>query len=113
MAAEDGQAEIKREADRSLAKKAWDLVWNRKTPFLATLGVAIVFSVRAWACDYTETYPKGLDFEWYGNHCGPGHGTGGDAVDELDAACKRHDEAYRDARDEGTTGVSRKRDRAR
>jgi len=87
-----------READKTLAKRAWQLVWNRKTPFFATFGVAVVFSVRALVCGYAEPYPSGLDFEWYGEHCGPGHGTGGVAVDELDEACQRHDEAYKKAK---------------
>jgi len=58
----------------------------------------VVFSVRVFVCDYTEAVPKGFDFQWYGNHCGPGHG-GPDvgAKDELDAACKRHDAVYKHA----------------
>jgi len=103
MAEDSSRAEQLREADRTLAKRAWQLVWNRKTPVFATLGVAVVFTVRAFACQYEEPYPAELDFKWYGNHCGPGHGTAGDAVDELDEACRRHDEAYRRA-PPGTTG---------
>lgn len=95
MAERQEQPEQLREADLSLAKRAWQLVWNRKTPLLATLGVAIVFTVRAFTCSYEDPYPAGLDFEWYGEHCGPGHGNPDrEPVDELDEACRRHDEVY-------------------
>jgi hypothetical protein len=92
------EAEERQESDRTLAKTARGLLWSRKTPFFATFGVAVVFSIRTFACDYTETYPEGLDFEWYGEHCGPGHGDPDkEAIDELDEACKRHDAAYKQA----------------
>ena len=98
------EAEAKREADKTLAQKSWALVWNRKTPLWATLGVAIVFTVRAAVCSYDIPVPDGLDFDWYGEHCGPGHGDPDkEAIDELDEACKRHDEAYKKARERGTT----------
>ena len=78
-----------------MAKSAWALVWNLKTPLWATLGVAIIFSVRVAFCSYEVAVPGGLDFEWYGEHCGPGHGDPDkEAIDELDEACKRHDAAY-------------------
>lgn len=94
---EETKEEALRESDKTLARSAWSLVWNRKTPFFATFGVAVVFSVRAFACDYSEAVPEGLDFEWYGEHCGPGHGDPDkEAIDELDEACKRHDAVYRE-----------------
>ena len=95
---DDAEAQGRKDADKELSKAAWGLVWNRKTPFFATFGLAVVFSVRAFVCNYEAPYPEELNFEWYGEHCGPGHGTGGEAVDELDEACRRHDEAYRKAK---------------
>lgn len=92
-------ADQKRKADATLARKAWSLAWNKKTPIWATVGVAFVFTLRVWVCEYEDPYPNGLNFEWYGEHCGPGHGTGGEVIDELDEACKRHDEAYKKARE--------------
>jgi len=97
----------RKEADKTLASAARGLLWGRKTPFLATFGVAVTFTIRAVACDYAEPVPAGLDFDWYGEHCGPGHGSDKDAIDELDAACKRHDAAYKKtagARETGDTG---------
>ena len=103
------EEEARREADETLATRAWALVWNRKTPIWATLGVAVVFTIRVYACSSPDPYPDKLDFEWYGEHCGPGHGDPDrEPVDELDAACKRHDEAYRQSREADTTpGVLR------
>jgi len=89
------EADERKEADKELSKTAWRLVWNRKTPFFATFLLAVTFSVRVFVCDYTEEVPKGLDFEWYGEHCGPGHRSDNAPIDELDAACKRHDDAYK------------------
>jgi hypothetical protein len=87
------------ESDKTLAKTAWSLLWSRKTPILATLGVALTFTIRTFTCSYEDSsVPENLDFEWYGEHCGPGHGTDGEAIDELDAACKRHDAEYRKAK---------------
>jgi hypothetical protein len=98
------EAEKRKEGDAKLASTARKLLWSRKTPFLATFGIVVVFSVRVTMCDYTEEIPEGLDFQWYGNHCGPGHGNPDAAVkDELDAACKRHDEAYREAAEGSST----------
>jgi hypothetical protein len=80
------------EADQKLASGAWDLIrkgvgsWRMR---VAALGVALTFTVRAAACD--DPHPDAVDFKWWGEHCGPGHGTDGDAVDELDALCKKHD----------------------
>jgi hypothetical protein len=90
------EAEKRKESDEELASTAKKLLWNRKTPFFATFGVALTFTIRAFACDYTEPVPTGLDFQWYGEHCGPGHGSDKDAIDELDAACERHDAAYKE-----------------
>jgi hypothetical protein len=93
--------EIKREADKNLARSAWGLLWNQKAPLWATLGIIIVFTVRSTVCSYENDIPAGVDFEWYGEHCGPGHGDpDSEAMDELDAACKRHDEAYNRAQAE-------------
>jgi RHS repeat-associated protein len=41
----------------------------------------------------TDPYGKA---PWYGNYCGPGNNPGG-PIDELDRACKAHDDCYRDA----------------
>ncbi len=74
--------------DATLARRAWAI----GTP--AALAVAILFGVRSCAgCDPTNTGP--VEFEFHGNHCGPGHGTGTDAVDALDEACRQHDEDLR------------------
>lgn len=98
-----------RNADISLASRAWQLIWNRKTPFVATLGVALVFTIRVFVCQYDKPYPSELDFEWYGEHCGPGHGDPNrEPIDELDEACRRHDAAYVEieAQKNGENGVS-------
>jgi hypothetical protein len=69
--------------DRTLARRAWQI----GTP--AALVIAVVFSTRV-ACGCN---PGGgpVDFKFYGEHCGPGHGTDADPVDELDEACREHD----------------------
>lgn len=102
------EAEKLKESDKQLASTAKKLLWSRKTPFFATFGVAVVFSIRVFACDYTEPVPEALDFEWYGEHCGPGHGDPTkEADDALDAACKRHDAAYRAVKEkENATDVT-------
>jgi len=92
-----------RQADRELAKASWTAVWRGSAPLWAGLAMAIVFFGRSLVCSYEEPIPEGLDFEWYGNHCGPGHGDPDDpAIDELDEACKRHDAAYRAAEVSGS-----------
>ena len=97
---ENKKAEDLKKADKALAKKAWALVWNRKTPFFATLGIAIVFTLRPFLCEYEKPFPAGLSFKWYGEYCGPGYGgSGAQAVDELDEACQEHDNAYEQASD--------------
>jgi hypothetical protein len=88
------EAKERKDADKELSKTAWKLVWNRKTPFFATGLLALTFSIRVAVCDYTEAVPEGLDFKWYGEHCGPGHKSDNIPIDELDAACQRHDKAY-------------------
>ena len=59
------------------------------------LAIAIVVGAAFWvlptdaeAGELKEYFPR------YGNWCGWGHG-GGDTVDALDEACKRHDECYK------------------
>jgi len=89
------EATERKNADKELSKTAWSLVWNRKTPFFTTALLALTFSVRTFVCDYTEDVPETLDFKWYGEHCGPGHKSDNAPIDELDAACQRHDEAYK------------------
>jgi hypothetical protein len=89
------EVETKREADKVLVRDAWALLWRRKAPLWAALGIVVVFTVRVVVCSYEDPIAEGLDFEWYGNHCGPGHGTGDTVIDELDEACRRHDEAYK------------------
>lgn len=87
------------EADRRLARAAWREFLRRKAPWWAALGIVVVFGIRGWLCS-----PEGLDrgcspsFRWYGRHCGPGYGTAGEPVDELDEACRDHDRAYDEAR---------------
>lgn len=94
----DSPEQQKKEADRRLAQRAWSLAWSRKTPIWAGLGVAVVFLFRAFVCDYEDTSAEDLDFKWYGEHCGPGHGDPNrEPVDELDEECRRHDEVYQRA----------------
>ena len=83
--------------DKALARDAWSQFGRAIRTAIAAAGVGLVFTSRAClSCDPTP--PEGLDFEWYGNHCGPGHGNPDDpAIDELDAACKRHDAALDEA----------------
>ncbi len=57
----------------------------------AAVALAIVFAFRGLFCDPTP--PDGLEFKYWGEHCGPGHGTDGEPVDDLDAACFEHDRA--------------------
>lgn len=83
----------KREADQAFVRRVWSLLLQRKAPLWAALGILIVFSFRVAFCSYTSS--DSIKFRWYGNHCGPGHGTGDPAIDELDEECQKHDEAYR------------------
>lgn len=81
--------------DETLAKSAWKEFKYALRGLVAAAGIMIVFGARA-ACGCDPTPPEGLDFEWYGNHCGPGHGNPEDpAIDKLDEHCKRHDAALR------------------
>lgn len=87
----------KTQADQDLARAGWRALTKRTAPVWAALGIAVVFTIRGWVCPPAALeVPEGLDFQWYGEHCGPGHGTAGEPVDELDAACARHDAAYRE-----------------
>lgn len=82
------------DADATLARGAWGLIRRGVGSVrmrLAALGVAVLFTVRAIACDPTP--PEGVRFEWWGEHCGPGHGTDGEPVDALDELCRDHDRA--------------------
>jgi hypothetical protein len=92
-----------RQADKELARGSWRQFVTKTRAALASLGIALVFTVRAYACDPDESGGP-LDFEWYGEHCGPGHGTDGEPIDEQDELCKKHDAAYRALRGEGETG---------
>ena len=56
------------------------------------LAIAVVVGAVFWVLP-TDAEAGGLKFPRHGNWCGPGHG-GGDTVDALDEACKRHDECY-------------------
>lgn len=89
----------RKDADAQLAAAGWCAVRTRSAPLWAAAGIAILFSVRAQFCTEQQLrVPDGVDFKWYGEHCGPGHGTAGAPVDELDAACRAHDRAYKEAR---------------
>lgn len=86
-----------READNKLASTARTLIKSSKVPTFYAVCLTIVFSIRASACS-DEFYEKNEPvptFEFYGEHCGPGHGTGADPIDELDQACLEHDQAYK------------------
>ena len=56
------------------------------------LAIAIVVGAAFWVLP-TDAEAGGLKIPVHGNWCGPGH-SGGDTVDALDEACKRHDECY-------------------
>ena len=57
------------------------------------LAIAVVVGAAFWVLP-TDAEAGGFRFPVHGNWCGPGHG-GGDPVDALDEACKRHDECYK------------------
>lgn len=79
------------EPDKELAMDGARVAWRSLVKFFAAAALAITFGVRGLMCD---PYPgDGPSFEYWGNHCGPGHGTDGDAVDDLDEACRKHDGA--------------------
>jgi hypothetical protein len=87
------QAESEENPDKILAGEAWAKFGRAFRALVAAAGIGLVFTTRA-TLGYDPTHPGGLDFEWYGNHCGPGHGDPDDpAIDDLDEACKRHDAA--------------------
>ena len=78
--------------DIELAIDGARVAWKSLVKFFAAGALAITFAVRGLMC---EAYPsEGPVFEYWGNHCGPGHGTGGEALDDLDEACRKHDRAY-------------------
>lgn len=60
---------------------------------MKTLVLAIVVGA---AFGLLPTDAEADGFPVHGNWCGPGHG-GGEPVDPLDEACKRHDECYADS----------------
>lgn len=66
--------------------------------------ISLAFAIRIALCWHTKPRPwlarLTASFR-YGRYCGVGHGAGSgegrDPLDELDAACKVHDDAYNDA----------------
>lgn len=81
--------------DAVLARGAWKEFKYAMRALVAAAGIGIVFATRV-TCGCDPAPPEGLDFEWYGNHCGPGYGDPeSPAIDSLDERCKKHDAAIR------------------
>ena len=80
--------------DEVVAKDAFGIFKRSFRTAIAAAGVAFFFFFRSrFGCEPES--PEGIEFEWHGNHCGPGHGDpDAPAKDDLDKACKKHDAAY-------------------
>jgi len=77
---------------RDLAAIASDATQPKR---LRALARAVAIAFRTWK-RWSGRVPKGR-VALYGRYCGPGHSGPGQPIDAIDAACKRHDAAYKGA----------------
>lgn len=77
---------------RDLARIADDARQPRKLRAAARLGFNMF---AAWMLAGRPRPTRRLAL--YGRYCGPGHSGPGEPVDAIDAACRRHDAAYKAA----------------